>query len=78
MDLDDADSGIQARPLNPPLANTSSPRDGEPTEQEKIKKWQEDRLERRLRGEYESAVLQLNELVSADFNLYYNINYSYS
>jgi outer membrane protein insertion porin family len=39
----------------------------EPSEDdlEKLKKWQEDRIERKLRGEYESAVFHLAELVSA-------------
>lgn len=31
---------------------------------EKLLKWQEDRLARKLRGEYESAVLHLSEVVS--------------
>jgi len=31
---------------------------------EKLKKWQEARIERKLRGEYESAVFHLAELVS--------------
>jgi outer membrane protein insertion porin family len=49
-----------------PLHNSSSPRDKEPRakEWEKVQKWQEARIERRLRGEYESAVLHLQEVVS--------------
>lgn len=50
--------------LKPPLHNSSSPRDKEPDEMEKLLKWQEDRLARKLRGEYESAVLHLSEVVS--------------
>lgn len=51
-------------PLKPPLHNSSSSRDKEPTDDlEKLRKWQEDRLARRLRGEYESAVLHLSDVV---------------
>jgi len=49
--------------LNPPLQNSSSPRDKEPDDLERLLKWQEDRIARRLKGEYESAVLHLSELV---------------
>lgn len=61
-----ADSELTAPPLQPPLLNTSSPRDKEPDalELEKLQKWQEERLGRKLRGEYESAVLHLAEVVS--------------
>jgi outer membrane protein insertion porin family len=56
-----------ASALRPPLANTSAPRDGEPDpgDVEKLRKWQEDRIARKLRGEYESAVLHLSDVVSA-------------
>ena len=51
--------------LRPPLANTSQPRDNEPpaTEADVLRKWQEARMEKRLRGEYESAVAHLAEIV---------------
>ncbi len=50
--------------LKPPLQNTSAPRDKEPEgDLEKLRKWQEDRVTRKLRGEYESAVLHLSEVV---------------
>lgn len=53
-------------PLKPPLHNTSVPRDKEPDleDLEKLKKWQEERMTRKLRGEYESAVLHLGQVVS--------------
>jgi outer membrane protein insertion porin family len=53
-------------PLKPPLQNSASPRLQEPDDSdlEKLRKWQEERLTRKLRGEYESAVLHLSELVS--------------
>jgi hypothetical protein len=58
------DEPFEAPPLKPPLANTSSSREKEPDESlEKIRKWQEERISRKLKGEYESAVLHLNELV---------------
>jgi len=52
--------------LNPPLQNSASPRQQEPDsgDLEKLRKWQEERITRKLRGEYESAVLHLSELVS--------------
>ena len=49
--------------LTPPMQNSSSPLDNEPEEIKKLLKWQEDRQARRMRGEYESAVLHLSELV---------------
>jgi outer membrane protein insertion porin family len=55
---------MSAPPLQPPLQNTSSPRDKEPPEVEKVLKWQEERIARKLKGEYESAVVHLSELVS--------------
>ena len=62
IDLD-LDEKVEAPPLRPPLANTSSPSDKEPDDLEKIRKWQEERIARKLRGEYESSVMHLTELV---------------
>ena len=62
--LDLGDEKVELPPLRPPLVNTSSPSDKEPDEDlEKIRKWQEERIARKLRGEYESSVLHLTELV---------------
>lgn len=47
--------------LSPPLQNTAAP--DEPPELEKIRKWQQERQAKRLRGEYESAVVHLSEIV---------------
>lgn len=60
---------MKAPPLRPPLVNTSAPRDGEPSaeETEKLRRWQEERIGRKLRGEYESYVRNLNELVRSQF-----------
>lgn len=67
----DEDTHLQAPPLRPPLANTSAPRDKEPpvADLEKLRKWQEERIARKLRGEYESAVLHLAEVVGDPVNL---------
>lgn len=55
---------VELPPLRPPLANTSSPSDNEPGDDlEKIRKWQEERIARKLRGEYESSVVHLAEFV---------------
>lgn len=51
--------------LQPPLHNSSSPTDHEPIEVQKIRKWQEERVAKKLRGEYESAALHLSDLVRA-------------
>ncbi|KAJ7033195.1 surface antigen-domain-containing protein [Mycena alexandri] len=52
--------------LRPPLQNSSSPRDFEPDERDidKIRQWQQERVEKKLRGEYESAVLHLSEVIN--------------
>jgi outer membrane protein insertion porin family len=64
LDLDD--EKVEVPPLRPPLANTSSASDEAPYDDlEKIRKWQEERIARKLRGEYESSVLHLTELVRA-------------
>ncbi|KAJ7669263.1 surface antigen-domain-containing protein [Mycena polygramma] len=54
--------------LRPPLQNSSSPRDFEPDERdlEKIRKWQEERRSKRVRGEYESAVMHLSEVINSN------------
>ena len=56
-----------APPLQPPLHYTSSPRDREPdaVDLDKYRQWWEERKLRKLRGQYESALVQLSELVSA-------------
>jgi len=54
--------------LRPPLANTSSPRDKEPKELDKIQQWQEQRIERKLRGEYESAILHLSQVINGNLS----------
>ncbi|KAF9459123.1 surface antigen-domain-containing protein [Collybia nuda] len=59
--------------LKPPLHNSSSPRDKEPDDMEKLLKWQEDRLARKLRGEYESAVLHLSEVITSNMSSQMNI-----
>ena len=58
--------------VRPPLHNSSAPRDKEPVGVDKLMKWQEERMERRLRGEYESAVLHLSEVVSTSPNIIQN------
>lgn len=51
--------------LTPPLQNTAAPRDREPdADFEKILQWHAARRERILRGEYQSQLLRLSELVS--------------
>ena len=59
-----------AERIRGPLNSSKSSKDHEPREEEleKIRKWQEERIERKLRGEYESALLHLDGLVSAFFS----------
>ncbi|KAJ7885101.1 surface antigen-domain-containing protein [Mycena olivaceomarginata] len=54
--------------LRPPLQNSSSPRDLEPDERdiEKIRAWQQQRIEKKLKGEYESAVMHLSEVINSN------------
>ncbi|PCH45027.1 hypothetical protein WOLCODRAFT_165558 [Wolfiporia cocos MD-104 SS10] len=62
------DPELTAPPLKPPLADTSAPRDGEPAadDVDRILRWQEERIARKLRGEYESAVLHLSDVVNSN------------
>ncbi|KAJ7198619.1 surface antigen-domain-containing protein [Mycena haematopus] len=54
--------------LRPPLQNSSSPRDLEPDGRDidKIRTWQQQRVEKKLRGEYESAVMHLSEVINSN------------
>lgn len=63
---DSTENELTAPSLKPPLHNSSAPRDREPDpgDLEKIKKWQEERITRKLKGEYESALLHLSSVVS--------------
>jgi len=55
--------------IKAPLHNSSSPRDKEPKELDKLLKWQKERRERKLRGEYESAIVHLSHVVGFFFRL---------
>nr|VWP01878.1 Uncharacterized protein [Ganoderma boninense] len=70
-----ADADPVAPPLQPPLQNTSSPRDLEPdaADIERYKKWWEERKLRKLRGQYESAFVQLSQLVNENLSAPLNI-----
>jgi outer membrane protein insertion porin family len=55
-------------PLNPPLQNTSPSGAGSgpyAEEVKKIREWEKKRMEKKMRGEYETAVVLLSEVVSA-------------
>ncbi|GJJ11440.1 hypothetical protein Clacol_005673 [Clathrus columnatus] len=66
----DDEDGFLAPGLKPPLANTSAPRDLEPTTSEQLLlKWQEERLQRRLQNDYESQMFRLSELVNTNLKL---------
>ncbi|KAJ7698731.1 surface antigen-domain-containing protein [Mycena rosella] len=54
--------------LRPPLQNSRSPRDFEPDERDldKIRQWQQERVSKKLRGEFESSVLHLADVVNAN------------
>ncbi|KAF5318566.1 hypothetical protein D9619_010794 [Psilocybe cf. subviscida] len=60
--------------LRRPLHNSSSPRDKEPKELDKLVKWQQERMERRLRGEYESAIMHLSEVINDNIKSRVNIS----
>ncbi|KAI0634983.1 surface antigen-domain-containing protein [Trametes polyzona] len=65
-----ADLEAQAPPLQPPLQNTASPKDREPdpADLERYRQWWEERKLRKLRGQYESALVQLSELVNGNLS----------
>ncbi|KDR72490.1 hypothetical protein GALMADRAFT_73815 [Galerina marginata CBS 339.88] len=69
-----ADDDVPTPPLRPPLHNSSSPRDKEPKELDKLLKWQKDRIERKLRGEYESAILHLSDVISHNLKTPVNVS----
>ena len=58
--------------IQPPLANTSAPRDLEPSPEdlERLKKWHEERLAKKLKGEYETVHSRIGELVRRLFYLF--------
>ncbi|EIN09167.1 mitochondrial protein [Punctularia strigosozonata HHB-11173 SS5] len=58
------DEPVSAPPLRPPLQSSKVPRENEPDEYELVRKWHEERLQRKLRGEYESAVMHLADVVN--------------
>ena len=61
------DPELTAPPLKPPLHNSAAPRDKEPDiDLEKLRKWQEERISRKLRGEYEYATMRLAEVVRSN------------
>ncbi|KAF8962336.1 surface antigen-domain-containing protein [Flammula alnicola] len=60
--------------LKPPLHNSSAPREKEPKELDKLIKWQQDRIARKLRGEYESAILHLSEVINDNLKTSVNIS----
>ncbi|KAF8156659.1 surface antigen-domain-containing protein [Crassisporium funariophilum] len=68
------DDKVNAPPLRAPLANSSSPRDKEPKEVDKLLKWQEERMARKLRGEYESAILHLSDVINGNLDTPVNIS----
>lgn len=63
------DDHVETPTLSPPLHNSSQPRDREPSDDlAKIIEWQQQRIARRLRGDYESAVIHLSHLVRPCFS----------
>ncbi|KAI9058029.1 hypothetical protein FKP32DRAFT_1582533 [Trametes sanguinea] len=70
-----AELEAQAPPLQPPLHNTAAPREREPdpADIERYRKWWEERKLRKLRGQYESALVQLSELVNENLSTPLNI-----
>ncbi|KAF7323698.1 Bac-surface-Ag domain-containing protein [Mycena kentingensis (nom. inval.)] len=63
-----SDLNVEAPPLRPPLQRSAAPRDLEPDEKdlEKIQKWQHERLQKRMRGEYESQMVHLADTINAN------------
>ncbi|KAH7100294.1 surface antigen-domain-containing protein [Auriculariales sp. MPI-PUGE-AT-0066] len=68
--MDDEEERLLSRSLTGPLANSSAPRDKEPAQDEldQLLKWQEERMKRRMQGEYESATMRMAELVNGNID----------
>ncbi|KAG8916306.1 hypothetical protein FRC01_003239 [Tulasnella sp. 417] len=66
----DDEEPIVPPPFSTPLRNTSTSRDQEPTDAslEELRRWQQQRVERKLRGEYESQVKKLVEVVTENLD----------
>ncbi|KAG5641971.1 hypothetical protein DXG03_003845 [Asterophora parasitica] len=62
--------------LKPLLHYSSSPRDREPEQDDlaKVMKWQEERMARKLKGEYESAVLHLSDVIQSNLHTTMNVS----
>ncbi|KAL9709920.1 hypothetical protein Ac2012v2_006980 [Leucoagaricus gongylophorus] len=58
------DDYVETPNLKLPLHNTAQSRDKEPDDVKKLREWQQQRLERRLRGDYESAVIHLSQVIN--------------
>ncbi|KAH7911170.1 surface antigen-domain-containing protein [Hygrophoropsis aurantiaca] len=54
--------------LKPPLQHSAQPGEPAADDLEKIRKWQEARIERKLQGEYESAAFHLADLVNQNLS----------
>ena len=63
------DDQVHTPSLKPPLHNSAQPRHKEPEDLEKLREWQQQRLQRRLRGDYESAVIHLSHVVCFFFRI---------
>nr|GAT53484.1 predicted protein [Mycena chlorophos] len=60
----DSDSDPVAPPLRPPLQPSPSPRDFEPEDIEKLRQWQEARLQKQLKGQYQSNMIRLLDVIN--------------
>ncbi|KAH9941297.1 surface antigen-domain-containing protein [Epithele typhae] len=63
-------------PLQPPLQNTSSPRDREPdaADLERYRQWWEERKARKVRGQYETVLMNFNAAAVGQWNLSSSLN----
>ncbi|EGO03411.1 hypothetical protein SERLA73DRAFT_83345 [Serpula lacrymans var. lacrymans S7.3] len=59
--------------LKPPLQNSGRPQEPDGADLDKLRKWQEDRVARKLKGEYESAVSHLADIVNENLSTHLRI-----
>ncbi|KAJ7054448.1 surface antigen-domain-containing protein [Mycena amicta] len=65
---DSTDDDVVVPPLRPPLHRSASPRDLELDEKDldRIRQWQQARIDKKLRGEYESALIHLQDIINSN------------
>ncbi|KAF5369789.1 hypothetical protein D9758_001377 [Tetrapyrgos nigripes] len=62
--MDPGDSSDSLWSIRPPLQNSSNPKDQEPVELQKLRKWQQERMAKKLHSDYEHAIMRLSDVLT--------------